>query len=361
MATFNKTYNDTTILIPSKGRSEQLAALLGYFERSHTPYKIIILESGNVYHDIIGMYRNLDIELHEFDPASALASKLLAGVHLIKTPFVCICTDDDLVLKESIEESAAFLKMHLEYSACQGYHARFDQQNLDIYLHDFLWFTPSIESSDPLQRLHALITRYQPICWAVFRTDVLMRMYKEFTTIQSPLFFELFWSATAVLVGKVKRIPTLYCLRKNDEIQTAGHPMYLFAESPDGFFSDYLAYRACLEKILYRNGQSLAELRRILDLMHSCLFYDAAERGIMRYITLKALEDPAASILNPKIYPSIKMPLPRFQQENSVLIQRGKVRYHFSNQFLNPTPQDEILVPAHFHLQLIDDLEKFVI
>ena len=93
MSTFNKAYNDTTILIPSKGRSEQLAALLRYFERSHTTSKIIILESGNFYRDIVGMYRNLDIELHEFDPGIAFASKLLAGSLLIQTPFVCICTD----------------------------------------------------------------------------------------------------------------------------------------------------------------------------------------------------------------------------------------------------------------------------
>ena len=152
--------NAITILIPSKSRPKELSALLGYFERSQVVYKIVVLESGNSYGNIVRDFPYLDIELHTFEPNISFGSKLLSGAQLIKTPLVCICTDDDLVLKNSIDECATFLADHQEYSACQGYHARFEQRDLDFYLLDFLWFTPSLEAPNPLQRLHNLITRY---------------------------------------------------------------------------------------------------------------------------------------------------------------------------------------------------------
>lgn len=350
---------DITILIPSKSRPKNLSALLGYFEKSQVVCKIVVLESGNSYRNLLGDFPHLDIELHTFDPDISFGSKLLSGAQLVKTSLVCICTDDDLVLKDSIDQCAAFLTDHQEYSACQGYHARFEQRDLDFYLLDFLWFTPSLEASDPLKRLQNLITRYQPICWAVFRIEVILRLHRIFSDIQSLLFFELLWSSMAAITGKVKRIPMLYCLRKNDPLQLVGHPLYLFAESPEKFFRDYLAYRGSLQKALYPDKQPSAHDHRILDLMHACLFHNASDLSTLQYVTQKAMENPEASVFDSALYPSIQQPAQHFSEEGNKMVQRGIRRYHLSEKFLNPEPSDEIKVSPNFHLKLLSDLDKF--
>jgi len=352
--------SDLSLLIPSKGRPKELLGLLRYFARREIKYKIIILESGNSYKEVIKANADLDIEHHIFDPDISIDHKLLRGAQLIDTPLVCICADDDFILSNSMEDCAQFLINHPEYSACQGYHARFEQREYDFYLLDFLWFTPSLESCNPLIRIHDLITRYQPICWSVIRTGVFLKMSKEYPDMKSLLFFELFWSSSAAVEGKVKRIPSLYCLRKLDPIQPFGHPLFLFAESPEGFFEDYRIYREWLEKALYKDQHSLTERRRILDLIHACLFHSETDRGTLRYIIQKAIEDPKVSILIPDTYASIKIPVPIFPIEESRTIQRGKINYHFAAKFLNPEPADEIKLQSNFHLKLLDDLEWMI-
>jgi len=347
---------DLTILIPSKDRPKQLSALLKYFANNHIPYKIIILESGHSYRSLLADYPTLDIELHEFDPDILFGKKMLSGAELIKTPLVCLCADDDLVFKNAMEESAEFLKLHPEYSACQGYHGRFEEKGQDFYLMDFWWYHPSIESNDPLERLQELICRYQPVCWSVLRTDVFLWMHHRFIDIKTPLFFELFWSSMATIAGKVKRLPSLYGLRKNDTIVVFGHPRYLFAESPENFCKDYLAYRTCLEKALKIDDKFK---RRSLDLMHTCLFHQAADQGFLRYVTQQSLKHPESSILNPACYPSVTLPTTCFTEKNSLTIKRGNRTYHFAAKFLNPQPAEEICVPKNFHLKLMDDLDMF--
>lgn len=344
-----------TILIPSKGRPNELSALLGYFEAQEIKSKIIILESGNLYRNFLNKFSRLEIELHEFDSETSLKHKLLAGAHLVRTPLVCLCPDDDLVLKEGIEKCAEFLIENPEYSACQGYHAIFENKDSDFYFLRFLWFTPSLDSNDPLQRLQQLICRYHPVCWAVFRSDVLLKMDATFPDTKSPLFFELYWSASAALAGKVKRLPILYCLKPNDELIPMGHPLFLFAESPELFYREYLLYRSSLEKVLVDHTSA----RRILDLIHACLFHSAATQQTLQYLAQKALENPELSILNSEVYSTIKFPLACFEKKGSLVIRQKGRKYHFADTFLHPEPAEEIKLPANFHVPLLADLETF--
>ena len=165
----------------------------------------------------------------------------------------------------------------------------------------------------------------------------------------------------AAISGKVKRIPTLYCLRKNDAIQLAGHPLYLFAQSPEKFFTDYLAYRECLKKALYPDKQPSAYDHRILDLIHACLFHKVGDQSTLLYITQKTIEHPEASVFNSELYPAIQLPAPHFPEEGNRMIQRGTRRYHLTEKFLNPEPSEEIKVSPNFHLKLLTDLDRFSI
>ena len=188
---------DLTVLILSKNRPKDLAKILKYFSREKLPYKIFIVAEGAGYEDICAGDAGLSIELLQIKEKS-LAEKIVEGLKKVTTPLVTVCSDHDIVFAEAIAKTGGFLMQNAEYSACQGHHGRFcDGSELELI--DILWFTPSLDEAEPLQRLINLIRRYQPICWATFRADALMRIADSFREFQGELYFELLWSLGAAI------------------------------------------------------------------------------------------------------------------------------------------------------------------
>ena len=49
---------------------------------------------------------------------------------------------------------------------------------------------------------------------------------------------------------QIRRMPEVFCLRKQSDMYLTGHPLYLFLESPQDFIEQYKEYRKRLLKII---------------------------------------------------------------------------------------------------------------
>src|SRR6185369_6387239 len=125
--------------------------------------------------------------------------------------------------------------------------------------------------------------RYQPVCWAVYRREVLSSAIRSAAAARTHLFTELSVSATAAALGKVKRLPIVYCVRRAGALQLLGHPLYLYLNSPAVFIEDYVGYRDRLLAILPAQAERPSEVARQVDLVHSSLFLREADGGVINH------------------------------------------------------------------------------
>ncbi|MDX2074208.1 MAG: TIGR00180 family glycosyltransferase [Alphaproteobacteria bacterium] len=347
-----------TILIPFKGEASQLAALLSYFSTMEVHYPVMLLLSGNRATCLPGEYPNLNLQVFEFSEDTPFFSKLREGIKQLKTPLVAMCAADDVSLSDAIKKAGGFLWQNPEYSACHGYNVKFSEEAEAIKLLRIDNFTPSIDADDPLMRLNALMRRYQPVCWAVFRTQTMQAISDNFTPDLNFMFNEFLWSGIAALTGKIKRLPMIYCLRRKDTLHLMGHPLYAMLESPQKFFSEYLAYRDKLLAFL-RPASTLDQtsLERTVDLIHACHFSREMLPSTFNYFTDHVLANPTTSIHDPAINaPMISQPSPGKCAKE---IRRDHRVYRAFPAFLNPEPIAEIHLPRNFVRKLIGDIKPY--
>ena len=350
--------HDLTVLIPSKNRPEDLAKMLKYFSDEKLPYKIIIVAEGAGYEDICSRAEGLSIELLQLK-AKSLAERIVEGLKRVSTPLVTVCSDHDIVFTEAIAKTGGFLMQNVEYSACQGHHGRFcDVNNFELI--DILWFTPSLDEAEPLQRLISLIRRYQPICWATFRANALRRIAESFLEYQGELYFELLWSLGAAIEGKVKRLQLLYCLRLLHDTSFKGHPLYLFMESPRQFFCDYSKYSKRLtQHLIEKTGSKENESSKILDLVHLVLFSMAIDAGKINYFIDEMVNHagllPSDERVKNSLKPSCDSP-PNFGFRE---VRTSKRSYKIHKVFESAEPQCEIFLEKDFLKSVLKSLDSY--
>lgn len=349
-----------TLVIPSKAREAELSALLQYYANGGLKYRILVLESGNRYRALLDRFPSLDIERIEFDEQIPIQEKLQKGLSAVSTPLVAMCADDDIATHEGLRKAGGFLMAHPDYSACQGYHVNFNALNNSLNVISIAYFTPSLEQPQALGRVNALIRRYQPVCWAVFRTPTMREAAAAFSRASSMFFYELLWSTTAAINGMVKRLPMIYCLRRADHIHLSAHPLYAIMESPKKFFADYLAYRDTLaERIGSTVTFGRAELERILDVMHACYVARESDTGILGFFTDRLLERPAASVYDTGIVEVVRPSLPRVGAGWVREIARNGRTLRVFPAFVDAEPKSEIHLPDDFAERVIAEFDNY--
>lgn len=353
--------SNLTIVIPSRNRREKLHALLSYFNVNYVQCSILLLVSSkNKNYVAKKEYPNLNIDILEFDENLELGYKIHLGLKRVTTELTAICADNDLVLLDGINESVKFLADNPDYSAAQGYNAQFAEEGDKISFHSIPYFTPSIEGSEPVDRLIALMRRYNPICWAVWRTEILQEFCQNSYPYNNIIFTELLWSATAAIRGKVKRLPILYCLRRIDGLQMMGHPFFAMMQSPSNYICEYVRHRNKLVDMLNANCRyTVSQLERIIDTLHYFLQGVSIEPHRVNIFLDVMINNPDVSIFDKHINPILQLPAPVTSEgwEKEIIFE-GK-KYRFFPEFLRPEPRDEVSLPDDFETALISNAHHY--
>ena len=356
-----ESFSKLTIVIPSKNRREKLHRLLSYFNVNYLESRIILLVSGKNKNYIVKKeYPNLNIDIIEFDENLELGYKIHLGLRHVTTELTSICADDDLVLLDGIKESVEFLCSNSDYSVAQGYNAQFAEDGNNISFHSIPYFSPSIEREEPVDRLIALMRRYDPICWATWRTEVILDFFQNFYPYKNILFTELLWSATGAIRGKVKRLPVLYCLRRIDGIHMMGHPFFAMMQSPSNYIYEYIRYRNKLVDMLNMNCRyTIPQLERIIDSLHYFIQSISVEPHRLNIFLDEMIKNPDISIFDKSINPTLQLTLPKTSEGWEKEIRHEQKKYMFFREFLAPELWNELVLTDDFEFGLISKVHQY--
>ena len=279
----NMRYNDLyTLIIPTYNRPELFKKLIIYLSDMQVGFKIIVLDSSFLEiskkeNEKLCIKSSLSINYYAYPDKTALHEKWLDGLKKVTTEYVSFCADDDIVFPEAIISNIDFLSENHEYIACHGNYINFDENNNSKMYVEYCG--TSIDGNVSIQRFWQLMSNYEAINYAIFRTNVLQEALVKSKEFSSNMYWELFMSVYPLIRGKVKRLPLVYIGRKSEPKQSVAygpdrHPLTFFTSHSEMMFSEYVRYRNALMQAIteYEFECDHDKLKRQIDLIHSVYF-----------------------------------------------------------------------------------------
>ncbi len=272
-----------TIIIPTYNRHHYLTRLLSYYASKNTDASILVLDSSEAATAKLNQQTceglSKHITYHYFPSSTPVASKLLAGLKLVKTAYCAFCADDDLVFIEGLQQALAFLQENDDYVCADGIYLNFHQVNHDVNLH-IEYASKGINAEDPGARIFRLFQKYESLFYGVFRTTQAIDIFSAVSKNPSLHYQELFQATSALLLGKSHRLPVFYAARQHcdpaDTSRDKWQTYYWFAEDRSEFMQHYLQYREELWQFYQTHvsdkTHARTDLNQILDIAHAMYF-----------------------------------------------------------------------------------------
>jgi glycosyltransferase domain-containing protein len=351
-----------TIVLPTLDRSELLAAQLQFFKKCGVNHSIVVVDSSDAAqaNDAYAACAGI-AEYRGIDPRLGLVDKLLVTLNTVQTPYVALVTDDDINFPHAIDAALAHLEANPDYVAAHGYVLTFASRDNDIELSSVLWAAPSITEDQPLRRLYHLVRRYQPFIWAVFRKQALSVALSAARTMSGILFREITVMNTAVLQGKVARLPVIHSLRGHEQSLTPidrTHPLFYFLQDPKSFFSHFEIYRDSLAKFIRDRELSVVtqgELVRLLDIIHATWLGRELDLGMCNHVARQLLGDDLPPISTATNRPTWQPPGSEDRVRQSEIR-----RYVWRKAVLEAEPRDEINITVAEMDRVEQELDAYV-
>jgi glycosyltransferase domain-containing protein len=274
-----------TLLVPTKDRPALLNGLLNYLSSKSTQFQIVVVDSSSPDNKELNRRsiekKHLNVRHIDFHDAAMVISKINAAMANVYTEYVGFCGDDDLVFVDAIEDSVRELDRTSDFIACHGTYLNFrlSPEESDLFIE---YASPSLDASDLLGRIYQLLSNYEAIFYAVYRTNLIKSILIESEQIRSPHFWELFTGLAALAGGKVKRLPVVSHARRSfvPAPEVRWHPVPLIFEDPDAFISDFLDYRKRLFGFFTSQGIAVGpELARQITRAHLVYFVNSLGDG----------------------------------------------------------------------------------
>ncbi len=312
---------DYTLLILTMNRSVLLARLLRHLSAQAIPFPVIVLDASRspIQSENAAMISALPLraEHKSLSSGCALGEAAYQGASCVTTPFCSILPDDDILQLGGLEASLDFLRKRRDFVAAHGYYVGFSEHGETLQLTDLQDWCPSVDAEEPLHRLYRHMARYQPMTYAVYSTETLLRSLRAARQLQNLLLFELSQAFLAIREGKLARLPLIYKLRRNDGSLHARRKLHVgwqFLQNPEKLLSDYAVYRVALIDA-YSDGGSMnrGRVARAIDLMHGLFFQRHFDAGPMRHCVERFLgmlteEEIAAGNASPAIQALLDQP-----------------------------------------------------
>lgn len=325
--------------------------MVNFLQRQNITYRIVVADSSDAdFTDKLRTSCPAGIEIRSFDPKTVIVDKFIATVEAVDTPLAVLVPDDDVTFVHALQQCANYLAANPDAVAAHGYVLDFGIHENTFDLVRVRWFTPTVGEDDPLERMYHLMRRYQPFFWAVFRKEALLAALRRTRQASMILFQEMTFMGTAVLLGKVARLPCIYSLRGMEESLTPlsqTHPFFALLEDSDGFFEHYRVYRDHLAAFIGSDIRPVScapgRLQHTLNLIHALNFAPGLDLGMTNYTVQQLLGAP---------HPPIKMPPQWTGWRNP---ERGDVfgkpasdgrRFLWRKELLEAEPRNEIAIPA---------------
>jgi glycosyltransferase domain-containing protein len=304
-----------TILIPTYNRFELLRDLLGYLTSIPMRPEILVVDSSDAQtrerNKALVEAAARPVLYVEVDATVSPFEKFALGASLAATEFCALCADDDVVLFQSLPEILDFLSANPGYVAAHGRYLRFSVEGGGVLVRSVAYAGPSLDGATPLRRLQQFLDDYEAITYAVYRTEVLRDALGTALRTGSLLARELLAGATAVVAGKVARLPVFYYARNEapSNAYTRWHPAHWLSSDPHGMFREYGHYRsALLDRLAKAPDLELPpeEAARAVDLAHLVYLSRYLAPEALRHILARTLAGDAPEEVVRGLWPLVE-------------------------------------------------------
>ncbi|MCK4364478.1 MAG: TIGR00180 family glycosyltransferase, partial [Thermoplasmatales archaeon] len=268
-----------TMIITTYNKPTLLKRILSYYDNCNFENRIIVAdtstkENKKINKGIIDSCSNLDIfyltnfpTINEFPGASGQFVKLADATDYVEDKYCVTCADDDFILPNGIKKSVEFLEKNKDFVVAHGQYLAFS-----ILDEAFHWnYSPKTDSnthSDPKSRLLQHFSNYTLTTYAVHRTEIMNKIWKETTQTKNlGVFGELTASMLTSIYGKMKGLDFFYDFRQADFTSHGRTAKKLYDYVAEGTYDEkYLRLKNCLSENLSKIAEiSIKEAEKIVD------------------------------------------------------------------------------------------------
>jgi len=211
---------DFTLLVPVRDRHYNLINICNYYKDLNCVK--LIVDSSKSKFDNIDLIKSCGFEYVYHGPMSYIDKMNKIYKEIIETEIVLDCSDDDIVIKNSIKKCVEFLKQNKNYTACDGRCLWLDKTKKYIFeKHPNKFFGPLKENfSSPIAKervsfeFNCCMTKQH----SVIRTEVALKTWdilKNYPPLQPMPFIERFHVFVTAVMGNSKKLPLVYNIRNS--------------------------------------------------------------------------------------------------------------------------------------------------
>ena len=273
-----------TIILLIKGRPKFTQRWLTYANKYLKDLKIIVADGSEIkerYKISKESFPNIDLVLPEFpydDKIETFQKKIQNSIDLTKTEYLCMMSNDDFILKESLDKIIKFLDENKDYSCGRGDVYDFSINNIDqkqsiygdIYSINKLFHSIGFKKQDVVLRLKEFGNCPHGLWHCIVRKNIFKKAIQEslINKINNPQIFENFITYYLVISGKVYFNKSLYLLhQKHKEMQTVGKNFESFYSAIKKNISAYENFiNILIQLILVKNNlKNINEIKNIFN------------------------------------------------------------------------------------------------
>lgn len=264
-----------TLLIPTYNRPRELARLLHYLKSAGAAFPILVLDSSaapamtqnrdTIRQSTLNIrHQDFPTDLHPFE-------KFLAGTRMVETPFCSMCADDDFVLLPALQDCIAALSARPEAAAAHGNYFNFIENINGFNLSYVVQRGNRIDDPSPVARTRHMLSNYEVLFYAVFRTADFTRILESIRNFRTTLGAEVWLAGATAAAGCILRIDRFYLGRNTDVSLSpdAWHPHEILCKFPERLSEDLPALQSNLIAALHQAGAIEQEplLQQMIELL----------------------------------------------------------------------------------------------
>lgn len=269
-----------SILIPTLNRSDFLVRALFYYSKVGFKGYVCIGDSSEAPHTkkvnraIQRLRGKLKIIYRTFPNPPYIHDGMVTKelIELAPTPYAVYAGDDDFVIPRGLEQCAAFLEDHPEYSAAHGVRVVISLQSSGAFgqlASAYYSPQPVLESERASDRWAGYMRRAYSTQYSVHRTKTWRRMYRDVASI--PLRYlgpELLPCSFSCILGKIKELNCLSVVMQENDVRMFGwdrDSIYSFIIHPDWSTSVQVFRNCIVEALTQREGIDVEKAQEIFD------------------------------------------------------------------------------------------------
>jgi len=208
-------FEKISLIIPTHNRHHYLTRVLDYY--SDINLKILVADSSK---SIYVQKDNFNIEYFHY-PNYFFAKKMNDIVQKVKTPYICLCADDDFIIPSAIAKCLDFLEKKEDYSSVQGLYTKFASKNKNIRFQPIYLHIPDriydINGKRPEERMKQIMTLYHQLFYSVHRTNNLKQAFSLMEKVSDNInanLGEVLVALVSIINGKNRTLPFYYAARE---------------------------------------------------------------------------------------------------------------------------------------------------